>query len=112
VVSIELGAGSTLDFFSHPEVIIEGVTLAIGGIIAFVRLEGKLNTEKERIAEVLKSDRQRIIENGKLIEKLEVRIDRMETKHDVVYNEVRNLLSVIQRSVAAIEGRLSINSKD
>jgi hypothetical protein len=101
-----------LDFLNHPEVLVEGIGLAIAGIIAFVRLEGKLNTEKERLNEVLKSDRQRIIENGKLIEKLENRIDKLETKHDVVYNEVRNLLSVIQRSVAAIEGRLGVSNKD
>lgn len=89
-----------MSLFDHPEILVEGVGLAIAGIIAHVRLEGKINADRDRIAENLKH-----------IEKLETRIEKMETRHDVVYTEVRNLLSVIQRSISNIEGRLSINTK-
>jgi hypothetical protein len=61
--------------------------LVIGHIVWLIRLEGKTNY------------------NERAIEKLEV-------KHDALDNKIVEKLSVIEKSLAKIEGRLSIEAEE
>lgn len=62
------------------------VSLVVALIVWLIRLEGKANT------------------NEKAIEKLEV-------KHDALDSKIVDKLSVIEKSLAKIEGRLSIENE-
>ena len=110
------------------------VTVVVGGIINFVRLEGKSNANTEKIdeveiavnnrinefsrnvtdkfSEVSLASAGRFMEASKGIEKNEIRIERVENRHEQSSNEVRSMLMAIQKSLSTLEGQLSINSRN
>jgi hypothetical protein len=67
------------------------VTLAVIGIVWLVRLEAQGNWNKEKIKEAIE------------------KIAKLEEKHEALENKIVDKLSFIERSLAKIEGRLSID---
>lgn len=72
--------------------------LVVGFIVWLIRLEGIAQQNRERIVEV-------DAKSSKAIEKLEV-------KHEALDSKIVDKLSVIEKSLAKIEGRLSIEHEE
>lgn len=64
--------------------------VAAGGLIWLIRLEGRVNSCQD---------------NNNVLEK---KTDKIENKHDALDNRIVDKLSIIEKSLAKIEGRLSI----
>lgn len=73
----------------------------LGGIIWAIRLEGKIDMHEDAIKEI---KTQHIADLKKEVEKLEIR-------HNALDSKIVDKLSVIEKSLAKIEGRLSIEAE-
>lgn len=76
------------------EALVTLILAGVGGIVWMIRLEGRINSIEQKSVE------------------LDKKIDKLEVKHEALDNKIVEKLSVIERSLAKIEGRLSIENED
>lgn len=91
--------------FGDVSVNVEAVVSVAGALLAIVawlfRMESGVKAAREKSADIQKD-----------LEKTDLRIEKLETRHDAVNNEVRAMLLGIQSSISNIEGRLYISKRD